>query len=164
MKHLYAPWRGIYLKDKQPSGSCPFCIQYAPQEDDRKNFIIKRFASCAVMLNLYPYNAGHLLLIPYKHAATLSELTPEIRSEMMEVLEQTTRTLQKTLNNQGTNVGINLGEKAAGGSIPEHLHLHIVPRFQGDTNFLPVIANTKQISRDLNEIYGLLYEAFNNAA
>lgn len=112
------------------------------------------------MLNKYPYNAGHLLILPIKHVASLAELTKEARSELIELQSQSVEILQKTLNNDGANIGINLG-KAAGAGIPSHLHIHILPRWQGDTNFMPTIAQTKVISFDLGQYYKKLKKQFN---
>lgn len=162
MKHLYAPWRGSYTHEAQEQThldkGCPFCLQ--DSQDDARNYVIKRYKHTLVLLNLYPYNPGHLLIVPMAHVAKLSDLSPEARAELMDVTAQAVTILEKHLGNSGTNVGLNLGDEAAGGSIPEHLHVHIVPRWKGDTNFLPVIAQTKQLSQDLNVVYDVLIKAF----
>lgn len=156
MNHLYAPWRSAYNNKKD--GVCVFCKK-SSDTCDAESFIIKRLTHCYVMLNLFPYNAGHLLIIPYAHQASLDELTPEARQEIMEVSSRSTTILREVLHAEGINIGLNIGGKAAGGSIPEHLHMHILPRWLGDTNFLVTLAETKQISVDMHGIYKKLVAA-----
>lgn len=165
MKRLYAPWRSNYAKKighSQDEGtdeqSCTFCLQLKKNKD-KDHFILKRFKNTVVMLNLYPYNAGHLLLLPLHHYPDFVTMPPEVRSEMMELITASTKILKEVLKAPGINVGLNLG-KAAGAGIPSHLHMHVIPRWPGDTNFLPLIANTKQISVDLHKMYADLLPAF----
>lgn len=164
MKKLYAPWRSEYTQNinqkKEDTGSCIFCALLA-SNNDAENLILQRFKHTALFLNKYPYNPGHLLIIPYAHTPTLNTLSLDVRTEMMEIAAYTTTVLESTLKNQGCNIGINIG-KAAGAGIPEHIHMHVLPRFFGDTNFLPTLADTKQISIDLHEIYKKLHPAFTN--
>lgn len=159
MQRLYAPWRGTYHQHAQEKThlkkGCPFCAAINSSCDE-EHYVIKRFSSTTALLNLYPYNPGHLLIIPNQHAAHLADLELTTRHELMDNIAFCVELLEKKLGNSGTNVGINLGDSASGGSIPEHLHIHVVPRWQGDTNFMPVINDTKQLSADLNEIYALL--------
>lgn len=156
MKHLYAPWRGHYTKTSHrhegSDGACPFCLIIA-SNDDTAHYVLKRHRHVVVLLNLYPYNPGHLLIIPTLHHAQLHLLEPQVRNELMEVISGTIATVTGALGCDGMNVGINLGGACAGGSIPEHLHIHLVPRWSGDTNFMPVIAQTKQLSEDLHAVY-----------
>lgn len=163
MKHLYAPWRGSYTKKAADQThlkhGCPFCT-IIESKNDAENYVIKRYASCTVLLNTFPYNPGHLLIIPNAHLPQLHDLDDATRHELMDVITSSTRILTDALACHGTNVGINLGGEAAGGSIPEHLHVHVVPRWKGDTNFMPVIAETKQISEDLNTVYAALKTKF----
>lgn len=162
MKHLYAPWRKKYMLDDRCNTEprvCAFCSCIA-ENNDPKHFILKRYTHCLVMMNLYPYNAGHLLVIPYAHAGTLEELTKETRTEIMEVTTLSNTILKNTLKAEGINIGLNIGGKVAGGSIPEHLHMHVLPRWAGDTNFLSTLAETKQISANLPELYAQLKDAF----
>ena len=166
MKHLYAPWRENYVVDKSESlttqlyESCIFCAQLE-EHADKKNFIIKRFKYNAVFLNIYPYNAGHLLVVPYQHSDNLTALEQSARAEMMEIITRSINILNEQLHSQGSNVGFNIGGKAAGGSIPEHIHAHVLPRWLGDTNFLPVLAHTKPITTDLPAMYEELLPFFN---
>jgi ATP adenylyltransferase len=129
--------------------------------EDKHKYVLKRFEHVYVMLNLYPYNPGHLMVIPFQHVGTLHELAPAARAELMEVASQSSVILEQELKIDGLNMGLNIGGKAAGGTIPEHLHLHVLPRFNGDTNFLPLLSQTKQISLNLPELYQQLKKAFN---
>jgi ATP adenylyltransferase len=165
MKRLYAPWRNNYTKkiaspskDDPSEDACVFCRQLK-ENKDTDYFILKRFKHTVVMLNLYPYNAGHLLLLPLDHCPDFTTMSPEARCEMMELIMVSTQILQETLKAPGINVGLNLG-KAAGAGIPSHLHMHVIPRWPGDTNFLPLIADTKQVSVDLHKMYAQLLPAF----
>lgn len=169
MNKLYAPWRTEYTGDTQKGkndnctkDTCVFCTQFASNKD-QEHGIIKRFKHTIVVLNKYPYNAGHVLLLPLVHAQNLSQLSPEARSELINVLAVATETIQNALKSDGLNVGINLG-KAAGAGIPAHLHVHILPRWQGDTNFMPILAETKVVSFDLATIYKKLTTAFANVS
>jgi len=167
MKHLYAPWRDDYTsstartKNKDcPENECVFCCQLKENNDD-KHFILKRFEHNVIMLNLYPYNAGHVLLLPLQHLGTLQKLTKQARAELIELSNSSSEILQKELGAQGFNIGLNIG-KAAGAGIPAHLHMHVLPRWLGDTNFLPTIGQTKQISFDLEKMYQKLKVHFKN--
>lgn len=165
MKRLYAPWRSTYTnkvsgtKDEIGTADhCVFCQQFK-ENNDAKYFILRRFAYNVVILNLYPYNAGHILILPLQHYPDLFSMPQNARFEMIELITTTIEIIKKELKAQGTNIGFNLG-KAAGAGIPSHVHMHTIPRWFGDTNFLPLIADTKQISTDLNEIYKQLLPHF----
>lgn len=163
MNYLYAPWRSKYVKelgksDDTKAENCIFCNNITEQQDE-KNFILKRFMHHVVMLNKYPYNAGHLMIIPFAHKPSLEDFSMEQRSELIELTTMCATTLKKILKAEGINIGINLG-KIAGAGMPAHLHLHVLPRWQGDTNFLPLLAETKQISVDLESIYNQLKNCF----
>ena len=153
MDKLWAPWRIKYVQGKQKKG-CIFC-QKPRQKNDKKNYIIERRKYAFSILNIYPYNNGHIMVAPYKHIADLERLTATELKEMMELLIDTKKTLKKKLNPHGFNIGINLG-KVAGAGIDKHLHIHLVPRWEGDTNFVPIISNTKIISQSLDELYHIL--------
>ncbi len=165
MKNIFAPWRSNYASDQgqskqegTTSDQCTFCSQLKTNNDD-KNFILKRFKNSFVILNKYPYNAGHIMILPIKHVGLLNELSKEERSELMELANKSIEILQATLKNDGLNLGLNLGT-AAGAGIPSHLHIHILPRWKGDTSFMSTIAETKVISFDLQKIYDQLKHAF----
>ena len=167
MKLLYAPWRSRYFsigttKAANPNKECPFCTKFVDDEQKNKeHLILATFKTCGVMLNLHPYNAGHLLVIPYKHTPHLNELSRDERSEMMEVANVSMRIVEDVFKCDGMNMGYNKG-KASGGSVQDHLHLHILPRHIGDTNFLVALANTKAIAFDMNQIYDTLEPHFKN--
>lgn len=165
MKNLYAPWRSPYAKslkktkrETAKANECVFCTQIE-EKSDTKYFILKRYKHCFVVLNKYPYNAGHMMVIPFKHVKDLASLEKEARHEIMEVTSTCTAIVEKALKCEGVNIGLNIGT-ASGAGIPSHIHMHIVPRWNGDTNFLPTLADTKVISFDLKEIYELLKPAF----
>lgn len=162
MKHLYAPWRGNYIANnnsskKSDTKKCVFCLDSQLNE---RHFILRQFEYTYVMLNAFPYNPGHLLVVPYEHLASLEDLSKKTRAEMTEVIALSSVLLKQAIHTDGMNIGFNLGGKAAGGSIPEHLHGHVVPRWFGDTNFLAAFAETRQISADLQEIYKKLLPLF----
>ncbi len=165
-KLLYAPWR----TNSCPTNSntklewkkeCPFCHQFAVDEDE-KHYIIKRLKHNVIMLNLHPYGPGHLMIVPYQHASSLDQLSMEVRVELMEALSQTTTILKSVLRYHGINIGINIGGKGTGGSIPDHIHFHLVPRWEGDNSFMASIAGTRIISCEMNEMYKLLLTTFND--
>jgi ATP adenylyltransferase len=163
MKKLFAPWRDKYATDiaydeLEKLNTCVFCAQLK-EKDDEKYFILGRFKYNFVIMNKYPYNAGHLLIIPNEHLDSLNKIEAEARTEMIDLVNKCTTLLEKELKTEGINIGINQG-KASGAGIPEHLHAHVLPRWFGDTNFLPTIANTKQISTDMVAIYNKLKPYF----
>jgi ATP adenylyltransferase len=161
MDHLYAPWRDVYLKNKnsQKTVGCPFCSKFE-QMNDQENLIIRRHDTCAVMLNLYPYGLGHMLIIPYKHVKSLTDLTKQEQYDLIEVVAQSMDILENHFSCDGINMGMNKG-KSSGGSVNDHLHIHIVPRFIGDANFLTTCALTKTLSFDMEAVYKNLVSAFN---
>lgn len=162
MEYLYAPWRGTYIKcSKQNNAKCPFCAQIAAQ-DDPTNFILKRFDHTTVFLNIFPYNPGHVLVVPNIHTGKLEDLSAETSTELWRVTCAGATIITQTLKSTGTNIGLNIGGSSAGGSIPDHLHMHIVPRWPGDTAFLPVIADTKPLCEDLLRVFELLKDSFSN--
>lgn len=164
MDILYAPWRDKYVCNSKKennalSNACVFCQKFSSQDCDQQNFILKKTKHAFIILNLYPYNGGHILILPRQHAAHLEDLSREIRAELMELMSATIVILKNVLKADGINTGLNLG-KASGGSVPEHLHFHVVPRWAGDTGFITTISQTKSISVDLHRIYNDLKPAF----
>lgn len=161
MDRLYAPWRNGYVgsaDDKGGSDTCVFCTLFS-QTNDEDNFILRRFEHCVVMLNKFPYNSGHLMILPLLHVADLEQLAQPIRHEIIDLTAAANTIVKKVTNCQALNVGLNLG-KAAGGSQASHLHVHVLPRWSGDTNFLATLANTKTISVDLEGMYRKLKPEF----
>jgi len=164
--NLYAPWRDRYYQskaetDKKPNQGFPTCIFCTKLNEytDKKHFFIRRFQHTVVALNLYPYNEGHLLILPLQHHATLADLDKEGRMEIMQLIIEGTQILQETMHATGINIGINVGLNA-GASIPDHLHIHLIPRWMNDTSFLRIMTGTNVVQCDLNKLYARLKEAF----
>ncbi len=150
---LWAPWRMKYIEgiDTETPPACIFCE--APKtEDDRSRRIVFRGKTTFSILNIFPYNNGHLLLVPYIHVSEIADLPPETRLELFDCADMAAQVMKNTMRPDGFNIGTNLG-RSAGAGIADHIHLHIVPRWNGDTNFLPVIGGTKVISESLDETY-----------
>ena len=157
MDPLWAPWRMRYIMNPKPEG-CIFCTK--PQaQDDGANHIVWRGESAFVMLNAFPYNNGHLLVSPYEHLADLEAVDPATLLEMMELCQDSIRVLKKRFNPEGLNLGLNLGA-AAGAGVKDHVHLHVVPRWLGDTNFMPVVADVRVIPQSLDHAYAIIREGF----
>ena len=150
---LWAPWRTQFLM-RPKVGRCIFCVA-KQSAADRQHHVIARETRIFALLNRYPYNNGHLMVAPYRHIGTLEALQAVEWSQMLQLVQRLTKRLSVALKPHGFNVGLNLG-RTAGAGIPGHLHLHVVPRWNGDTNFMPVLANTKVISQSLDELYTLL--------
>ena len=140
-----------YIMDNEKNEDCVFCHILA-ESDDTKNLVLYRAEHSFVILNRYPYNTGHLMIVPNQHNASIDELDSQTLHEMMELLSQAVSILKKVYNPQGFNIGANLGS-AAGAGIAEHVHFHIVPRWGGDTNFITSLADTRIIPEDLSETY-----------
>ncbi len=151
MEYIWAPWRMEYVEVMGKEEGCILCDK-PKQGNDAANYILYRGDKNFIIMNAYPYNPGHLLVAPYRHIASLEELTAEELHEHFEVVSRSVRLLKQVFNPNGFNIGINLG-KVAGAGIEEHLHTHIVPRWQADTNFMPVIADTKVIPEALAKTY-----------
>ena len=152
-ERLYTPWRMKYiLSDKEKDG-CVFCNGLnATVADDRKNFIVHRAEKTFTILNIYPYNVGHLMVLPRRHISTLAELPRSTQFEMMLLVTYFSELLAELMKPEGFNIGVNMG-KAAGAGIDAHLHMHIVPRWSGDSNFMPVLGQTRILPEDLGETY-----------
>lgn len=151
MDKLWAPWRVKYITglSKKPKG-CIFC-KITRDKKDKKNYVISRSKHAFSVLNIYPYNNGHILVVPYRHVGDFIHLSKEEKEDLWGLLETTKRLLDKTLKPSGYNVGMNIG-KMAGAGFPNHIHIHIVPRWGGDVNFMPVTGNTKVISQSLQAL------------
>jgi ATP adenylyltransferase len=153
VERLWAPWRMEYLM-AGGTDRCIFCDKPA-EKDDRKNLVLLRTPLSFVMLNVYPYTNGHLMVAPLRHVATFGELDPDERSDLMDAVAAAERILTSALSPQGMNVGVNLGH-CAGAGVPGHLHVHMVPRWAGDTNFMPVVGETRVLPETLEETYDRL--------
>ena len=160
MDKLWAPWRHTYIKSgpRKVRGKGSIFSKMIKEKKDKSNFIVIRREHAFMVLNIFPYNNGHVLVVPNRQVSDLSELSAEEKLCFYDLLEETKDLLQETLNPHGFNIGMNLG-KISGAGIPGHLHLHIVPRWRGDANFMPVVAQTKVISQSLNELYKVLTHA-----
>ena len=154
---LWAPWRMEYILGTKENG-CIFCDK-PKQDTDRENLIVHRGRLSFVVMNKYPYNNGHLMVVPYRHEAEFERLTAEENLELMALLQSSVRALRKIMAPHGFNLGMNVGA-AAGAGIDCHLHFHIVPRWRADTNFMPVVGHTKVISEGLWETWGQLRQVF----
>jgi len=155
MKRLWTPWRMPYLKG-EPAGNsgtkpaCIFCHKIGA--DDAAEHVLFRGETCFVTLNLFPYNNGHMMVVPYQHTGRLQELPPTTLTEMMELSQQAITVLERAYQPEGYNIGFNLGN-AAGAGIVTHLHQHIVPRWTGDTNYMTVVGETRVIPEWIDETY-----------
>jgi ATP adenylyltransferase len=160
LQRLWAPWRFGYVSSDSTIEGCPFCV--LPDREpsrDRESLILHRGAHSYVIFNAYPYNPGHLMVVPYVHEAGLDALDPEASAELWRLGCVAVQAVEERLGAQGVNVGMNLGA-AAGAGIAEHLHLHVVPRWVGDTNFITVVGAARVLPRALEEMYDELVPAF----
>lgn len=158
MWHLWAPWRSTYMKANKDSSGCIFCLA-AASADDEENLIVYRAKFTFVILNRYPYTSGHLMIAPYEHVPRLSQTSEEATEEIMRVARRAERILELEYKPGGLNIGMNLGE-AAGAGIEQHIHLHVLPRWSGDANFMTSVAMTRVLPEGLDETYAKLRQAF----
>jgi ATP adenylyltransferase len=160
MERLWTPWRRAFIEGAT-SGTetgCFLCTKPA-QHDDRANLILWRGERAYILLNLYPYNSGHLMIAPYAHVGDLARLDASIAQDMMGLTQRSVGVLQDAYRPEGFNIGMNLG-KPAGAGVPDHLHMHVVPRWTGDTNFMPIVAETKVLPETLDQTYARLAPLF----
>ncbi len=159
MKRLWTPWRMEYiLSDKRDEVTgCLFCTK-AQQDRDRENLILCRGTFTYIILNLYPYNNGHLMVVPYAHTADLAGLDQPTLAEMMWQVRRSVEALKRSMTPDGFNIGINIG-RAAGAGVEQHVHMHVVPRWMGDTNFMPVVGDVRLIPEDLPSTYERLLKS-----
>ncbi len=157
MKKLWAPWRIEYIRSPKEDG-CIFCDKPAG-DNEREDLILYRGEKVFILMNLYPYNNAHLMIAPYIHVDNTEELDADTYKEIMVLADQSMAILKETMDAQGFNFGANIGA-AAGAGIEEHIHFHIVPRWAGDTNFMPVLGHTKVEVQGLQECYDLLRPPF----
>ena len=157
MEQIWAPWRIQYIQMEKPEG-CILC-EKPGQSSDAQNYILYRGDKNFIILNSYPYNPGHLMVVPYRHIARLEELTEEERHEHFEIVARSIKVLRQAFIPGGFNMGANMG-RIAGAGIDDHFHTHIVPRWQGDTNFMPVLTDVRVIPEALAETYQKLEGKF----
>lgn len=154
MEKLYAPWRMEYIKGEKPKG-CIFCKDSCRTED----LILYEGRTAFVMMNRYPYISGHLMIIPYRHVSRMQDLSPEEKLEMFDLQDISVRVLTEAMRPDGFNIGMNLG-KVAGAGVDDHIHVHIVPRWSGDTNFMTVLGDTRVIPEDIYKTWSTLLPYF----
>ena len=159
-ERIWAPWRLEYVKDasKDSEQDCIFCAKPA-DGDDEANLIVHRGERCFVILNLFPYTNGHLMVAPFDHVGSITELPAETIAEMMELAQRAMRGLEQRYAPHGYNVGFNQG-RVAGAGVEHHIHMHVVPRWGGDTNFMPVLADTRVMPQSLEQSYETLRDVF----
>lgn len=161
MERLWSPWRSQYIStfgtDKEYSG-CVFCDAIGGDADDER-YVVWRHEHCIAILNLYPYNSGHLMIVPHVHADSFDALPDAAYRDVMDALRMWTRVLREVMHPQGFNIGANIG-RVAGAGIDTHVHVHIVPRWSGDSNFMPVIGDTKVISESMSDTLHKLRDGY----
>jgi ATP adenylyltransferase len=157
MERLWTPWRMTYIGASQPAG-CFLCAKTA-EDRDQENLIVYRSALGFVLLNLYPYNTGHLMVAPFLHTADLAGLPADVGADLLALTQRSVAALTEEYRPDGFNIGMNLG-RLAGAGVPDHLHVHVVPRWGGDTNFMPVTADTKVLPESLDQTYRRLRPYF----
>ncbi len=151
MEKLWSPWRSQYIdtiKERNPASACFLCDAVEQSPLDMNNFLIYKGETTFTIMNLYPYNNGHLMVVPNRHLSNFAELSKEENMEIMEALQKAQLALTDVLKPEGFNIGANLG-KVSGAGVDDHIHFHIVPRWNGDTNFMPILGEVKIISQDL---------------
>ncbi|HZT31450.1 MAG TPA: HIT domain-containing protein [Bryobacteraceae bacterium] len=158
MDHLWSPWRYQYVSAAESPQGCIFC-EKAAAKDDRANYILHRAAHNYVILNLFPYTCGHLMVVPYEHVATPEDLREETLTEMMRLVRESVRHLRTAYRPAGLNVGMNIG-RTAGAGVADHVHMHVLPRWDGDANFMTAIGETRVLPEDLPTTYEKLTRAF----
>src|SRR5690348_7054117 len=155
---IWAPWRLRYVSKANQQTECVFCAK--PGEgDDRKALIVHRGERCYVILNLYPYTSGHLMVAPFEHVGRMQDIDPETTAEMMDLAQQAIRKMDQVYSPEGFNLGVNQG-RVAGAGVEGHIHLHVVPRWAGDNNYMPVVADTRVMPQSLEETYDALEGGF----
>jgi ATP adenylyltransferase len=160
LDRLWSPWRSEYIASgSSGQKSCVFCDITRKPEDDEANFVLHRASHNLIVLNLYPYISGHLLIVPYEHVGELDAAAKETTDELMDLTKRSQTALRETYQPSGYNVGMNLGH-SAGAGIVDHIHIHIMPRWAGDTNFMTTVGNTRVIPEDLATTYEKLLTRF----
>ena len=160
MTHLWTPWRSTYMKAKKDYEHCIFCIA-AAGADDRETLVVYRGEFSFVILNRYPYTSGHVMIAPYLHVSRLTQTSDAASEEMMRMARAAEQAIEGVYRPDGLNLGMNLGE-AAGAGIEQHIHMHVLPRWKGDANFMTSVGDTRIIPESLNDTYAKLKEAFSS--
>ena len=158
MDYLWSPWRFTYVTQADRASGCVFC-QRAAETDDERNFIVHRGRHNYLLLNIYPYTVGHVMIVPYRHIATLEQTSAEELAEMMKLTRRSEAALRNIYRPHGLNLGMNIG-KSAGAGVAEHIHMHVLPRWEADANFLSVIGETRVLPEELAVTWGKLRKEF----
>jgi ATP adenylyltransferase len=158
MDRIWSPWRYRYITTADAAQDCIFCVKPAENRDEQ-NYIVHRGERCFVLLNLYPYTSGHLMIAPYEHVAALEDASEESLLEMMRLTREAERRLRRVYRPEGLNLGMNIG-KCAGAGVAGHIHMHVLPRWTGDANFMSTVGETRVLPEELAETYRKLSQAF----
>lgn len=158
MEHLWTPWRSTYMQQKKDKSRCLFC-EAAAKSADEETLIVYRGEHAFVILNRYPYTSGHVMVAPYAHVARLSQVDEKTAAEMMQLARRAESVLERAYRPDGLNLGMNLGE-AAGAGVEQHIHMHLLPRWQGDANFMTTVAGTRVIPESLDDTYAKVKNGF----
>jgi ATP adenylyltransferase len=159
LDYLWSPWRYRYLTEPQKPEGCIFCAMAARPEDDEQSLIVLRAKYNFIVLNRYPYTSGHLMIVPYCHAADLAGIEAEAAAEMMDMIRTAELRLREIYRPEGLNIGMNIGE-SAGAGIAGHIHMHMLPRWAGDANFMSTVAQTRILPEDLDVTWRRLRDVF----
>ncbi len=162
MNHLWTPWRSTYMQEKRDKNSCVFC-DAALSSADEQNLVVYRGELSFVMLNRFPYTSGHLMIAPYAHVPRLADASTAATAEIMNVARRAERIIETVYQPDGLNLGMNLGE-AAGAGIAQHIHMHVLPRWRGDANFMTTVGNTRVVPESLDNTYAKLKDGFAGAS
>jgi len=163
MKRLFSPWRSKYIatfKNEKPRKGESLFSRIAREKKDEKNLVLLRKKFCFAMMNLYPYNSGHIMIVPYRQVPEINSLTDEENTEIMRVSAEMIDALKKVMKPHGFNFGANIG-RAAGAGIDNHIHFHVVPRWSGDTNFMPTLSDVKTVSEDMRDTFNKIKSVLN---
>jgi ATP adenylyltransferase len=160
MKRLWAPWRMEYILDEKKHKSCLFCdVSKGNKSEDKNNFVLYRSKYCYALMNRYPYNNGHLMVVPYNHTPTFEGLSDKVLFDFIKTVNKSVAALKKAMGPDGFNLGLNFG-KVAGAGMEQHMHLHIVPRWAGDTDSMPIISETRVMPEHLKITYNKIKKGY----
>jgi ATP adenylyltransferase len=162
VKKLFSPWRSAYIdtfKEKKKNAHCLFCSIARDKKNDKKNLLVWRGQYCFVVMNRFPYNSGHVMVVPYRHTASMDDFTEAEQLDYMKMITRCITALNAISCPEGFNIGVNIG-RVAGAGIDQHLHFHVVPRWNGDANFMPVLSDIKVISESIEQTRSVLEKQF----
>ena len=160
MDHIWSPWRYQFIKTAASQSGCVFC-QIVNSTEDEENLVVHRGESNFIILNRYPYTSGHVMVVPFRHMATLEETPSEAAREMMQLTQRVEKALRKLYRPEGINIGMNIG-KAAGAGVAGHIHMHVLPRWVADSNFVTVVGETRVLPEELSETWRRLHGEFSS--